>query len=147
MPSKSPRMAKMSVSAKKVAENEPPSFSGMPKLNPKKPSSSYLFFSIEKMSEIKEANPQMSHTQAISECGKQWNSLNDEEKKPYEALAASDKARYQKEMEELETQGYYTNAHGLKCQSGPLKPKIKSQPPTLDQPLSSFTLLSNLTID
>uniref|UniRef100_A0A7S0C1Y5 HMG box domain-containing protein n=1 Tax=Proboscia inermis TaxID=420281 RepID=A0A7S0C1Y5_9STRA len=69
---------------------------------PKKGSSAYIFFSVNKRAEIKASMPEKTTNQELlSEIGRKWKELTVEEKKPFDELALKDKARYQKEMNAL----------------------------------------------
>jgi hypothetical protein len=83
--------------------------------NPKKPITSYLNFYSEKLPEFKKAHPDISHALVVKEIAKSWNSLSEEAKKGYKALAASDTARYKREVDQLEKQGFFTNSKGEHC--------------------------------
>ena len=48
----------------------------------------------------------------MAEIAKEWKELKDKTK--YEKLAEEDKKRYQKEMDQLMTQGYFVNQDGVK---------------------------------
>ena len=65
---------------------------------PKKGLSAYMFFSKDKREEIKKANPDASFGEVGKLVGEAWKKLGDEEKKPYEASAAEDKERHEKEL-------------------------------------------------
>ena len=45
-----------------------------------------------------ETGQEMKHTDFMSIAASQWNNLTDKEKAPYEKLAETDKARYDKQM-------------------------------------------------
>ena len=55
-----------------------------------------------------------------------WNELDSKGKQPYESLSLQDKSRYDREMEEFDKNGYFTNQEGV-CSSTlkPKKPKMK----------------------
>ncbi len=63
---------------------------------PKKPSTSYLFFSNEKRGELKSQG--VNQNEIPAKLGEMWKALSDEQKKPYVQKQAEDKARYEKEM-------------------------------------------------
>lgn len=66
---------------------------------PKRPSTGYLYFLADQRKESKKRG---EDTTKVAEWTKRvsgiWKELTDEEKKPFNALAAQDKARYDKEM-------------------------------------------------
>ena len=71
---------------------------------PKRAQSAYFIFSNEKrpdlMKKAKENGGKVDVTVVSKELGKMWSELSDKKKKPYEKIAAQDKERYKKEMEE-----------------------------------------------
>jgi hypothetical protein len=65
---------------------------------PKRPITAYFYFAADKRPEIKKENPDYGITQIAQVIGEHWRNLDDEDKHPFEELAAKDKARYVKEM-------------------------------------------------
>lgn len=53
----------------------------------------------------------MDHAVKISQL---WKTLSDAEKTKYFKLSTDDKLRYQNEMQQLLTQGYFVNEDGIK---------------------------------
>ena len=43
-----------------------------------------------------------------------WNNMSDEQKEPFNKLAQADKERYDRQKQELDTQGYFTLDDGTK---------------------------------
>ena len=66
---------------------------------PKKPKSSFMYFSNAKRAEVKAANPEASFGDIGKLLGNEWKQLSNDAKTEYEKLAEADKVRYQKEME------------------------------------------------
>ena len=68
---------------------------------PKNPISSYLYFAMEKRSEVKESNPDMTATQITKELGRMWKEdfSEEEDRKKWVKLAKKDKQRYTEEKE------------------------------------------------
>lgn len=66
---------------------------------PKKPMSSFMYFSTETRPKIKAENPGISFGELGKKAGELFRNLTQEEKKVYEKKAATDKIRYEKEME------------------------------------------------
>ncbi|NBO22178.1 hypothetical protein EBU94_02395 [bacterium] len=60
----------------------------------KKNKSAYIFFCQQERTRIKEENPEMKGTEIMSELGKRWKELGDEEKKVFQEQADGDKERY-----------------------------------------------------
>jgi len=67
---------------------------------PKKGLSAYMFFCKAKRKEVAAANPDLKAVDILKKMGAIWNAFSDEEKKPYNDLAAQDKERYQRELAE-----------------------------------------------
>ena len=88
----------------------------------------------------------MTHMQAIVEVGALWKNLTADAKKAYDALASFDKARYQKEIKDLETHGHFTNSKGEKCQGAP-RTKSPQKPVNIpEDQLLNYSLKSHLNI-
>lgn len=61
----------------------------------KKPRSAYIFFGMDKRAEILKKDPKLGVTEVAKRLGEMWKKVKD--KSEYEAQAAKDKARYEKE--------------------------------------------------
>lgn len=66
---------------------------------PKRAQNAFLFFSVPKRRELVEKQ-KMSQKAALTEAGRLWGLMSDNEKKPFTAAAEADKERYQREMAE-----------------------------------------------
>ena len=64
---------------------------------PKRPLSSYMYFCQDRRESVKGANEAMNGKEITSELGRVWKSLSQDAKAPYEAKAATDKARFESE--------------------------------------------------
>ena len=62
----------------------------------------FLHFVSDNRLKVKAQNPEKAHKEVISELGKMWSKMSEEERKPYEAKAQQDKNRYIKEKQEYE---------------------------------------------
>lgn len=74
-----------------------------PKDGPKRAKSAYLFFCDDMRPQIKEENPEMSATEITSELGRRWGQVKEQGEKAvkrFNDLAATDKARYEREKSE-----------------------------------------------
>lgn len=69
---------------------------------PKKSLTAFLFFVQKKQKDFKSANPNLIHKEVIAKMGEAWHSMSEKDKKPYNDLAATDKARYEKEKTEYQ---------------------------------------------
>jgi len=68
----------------------------------KRATNAYAFFTKEKRSEIKEANPEATFGEMAGHVSSAWKALTDEEKIPYVTLAEKDKIRVIEERKCLE---------------------------------------------
>ena len=64
---------------------------------PKGRSSAYNYYSSAKRSDVKAANPEEQHAEIIKILSAQFKALSDEERAPWDAMAAADKERFDKE--------------------------------------------------
>ncbi|XP_064482042.1 high mobility group protein B1-like [Ornithodoros turicata] len=65
---------------------------------PKRPLSAFFWFCNDERPKVREENPDNSVGEVAKELGRRWNDVSDDTKSKYEALAAKDKARYEKEL-------------------------------------------------
>ncbi|KAK1987090.1 HMG box protein [Colletotrichum cereale] len=66
---------------------------------PKRGLSAYMFFANEQRENVREENPGISFGQVGKLLGERWKALNDKQRAPYEAKAATDKKRYEDEKQ------------------------------------------------
>lgn len=97
-----------------------------PKVQPKKPSSSYVWFTVEMLKNPTDKLNALNHQEKIKEMGSMWKELSDDQKAVYQKMAEEDKARYERETREMEEQGYFINKDGIK--STDIKPELKDFP-------------------
>lgn len=64
---------------------------------PKGALTAFMFYSNEVRKEVQESDSSLKMTDIAKKIGEMWKALSDEEKKPYLAKAAADKARFEKE--------------------------------------------------
>lgn len=111
---------------KKQTKDKNPSFniSSIMEIRPKQTMSAYLFFSTERLRNIKKGKNQQL-PDIVKGIAAEWKTLSAAKKKTYEKLEAKDKQRYEKEKQEYEQQGYFINSDGVKSNSVlPKKPKF-----------------------
>jgi hypothetical protein len=102
--------AKLSLNDKNRYDNEmkeytPPPYVGnviekkgkTKRVGPKRGLTAYIFFCKESRTSLKEKNPELSTKAITTELGRRWRGLSDKDRKPFDKLAAVDKARYEKE--------------------------------------------------
>lgn len=92
-------------------------------VQPKKPTTGYFFFNGEKCKALRAENLEMSQKEALKVSGALWTNLNEEDRAKYEVMASNDKDRYQKELKDLITQGYFIMADGSKSSEHQAKVK------------------------
>jgi len=56
----------------------------------------------------------MGAIKLASEASKIWNNFSEDEKKKYVDQSVNDKARYERQMQEFKSQGFYINEDGVK---------------------------------
>lgn len=87
---------------------------------------SFFAFINQNRERIKKENPDTSVCEIGKLAGQEWKALTDDEKKEYDKYIEEDRERYEKEMEQLRTKGYFINKDGVK--STDLKVKSKGSP-------------------
>ena len=73
----------------------------MPKRDPNKPKrglSAFMFYSQERRPQLKKSQPNLPFGDVAKTIGAEWKKFSDAKKKPYEAKAVKDRARYAKAM-------------------------------------------------
>lgn len=74
---------------------------------PKKPQNAYQMYCKTVRSTLKEQNPELDFGALAKLCGQKWSDVPEEKKKPFKSRAAEDKARYEREKQEMIDQGTY----------------------------------------
>lgn len=69
-----------------------------PNSMPKKPLSSYIFFSQKVRDEIKKEKPYLTVPELMKEISSRWQTINEEDKMPYNKMAKRDRTRYENEL-------------------------------------------------
>lgn len=83
---------------------------------PKKPRSSYLFFSVEETTKLRAQHPEWAFAEYSRQAGILWRALSAEERKVYEAMAHEDEKRYARERDAfLLAQGAILNTFARFC--------------------------------
>jgi uncharacterized protein (DUF736 family) len=103
---------------------------------PKRPLSSFMYFSTAKRSEFAQANPQADFKMLGKIIGAAWKELSDADKKPYEKLNAKDKERYESEKANY-TGGGGDDDDGDDDGGGKKKKATKKQKKDKDAPKSA----------
>lgn len=84
---------------------------------PKRALSAFFWFCQDERGKVKALNPELTVGEIAKELGKRWNEVSEDTKSKYEAMAAKDKARYEKEIKAYKTK------------------KAKGSPPKVSPPL------------
>lgn len=85
----------------------------------------------------------LSHRDAFTKSAEIWKQLDKETKAKFEAKSKSEEERYQKQLKEYETKGYFTNIDGTKSTDNVnLKPKIGKDIVKPKRPLSAYLYFS-----
>ena len=74
---------------------------------PKRPSSSYMFFNTIFVKKAREQDPELKNSDAFKLAGQKWKEMSDEEKAVYEKMADADKVRHEKQVAEREKKGFF----------------------------------------
>jgi len=96
---------------------------------PKRPITSFMFFSQDKRAEVKRDNPDASFGELGKIIGNLWKNASAEEKEKYEKKALEDKERYRREMEIFEGKKQASGASSpasKSSKSGNAKKKVKT---------------------
>lgn len=83
---------------------------------PKHPRSPYIYFYKEQLEMIKKVDPTQPFKllETAAKASEKWSLLTDADKTKYFKLSLEDKTRYQNEMQQLLTQGFFVNEAGQK---------------------------------
>ncbi|KAL3899117.1 MAG: hypothetical protein SGCHY_002277 [Lobulomycetales sp.] len=84
---------------------------------PKRGLSAYMFFVKEKRADVSASNASMSFGEVGKELGRLWKEVSAEDKEKYDNMAAADKERYKREME-----NQYTPPEGIVFKKGKKSP-------------------------
>eukprot|EP00730_Choanoeca_flexa_P018873 TRINITY_DN9201_c0_g1_i2.p1 TRINITY_DN9201_c0_g1~~TRINITY_DN9201_c0_g1_i2.p1 ORF type:complete len:211 (+),score=81.21 TRINITY_DN9201_c0_g1_i2:47-679(+) len=107
---------------------------------PKGAKSAYMFFSSAVRPELQQQNPEKSMTELAKVIGAKWSELTTEAKEPYAKMAAEDKIRYQKEMEDyVPAEEYQEKETGATSKKKAKKVKDPNAP---KRPMSAFFVFS-----
>lgn len=89
-------------------ENKAPS-----QVQPKKPITPYFAFLAARRENFRNENPKLSITEIAKGMGQVWTAMTEDQKKPYNQIVEEDKARYLKELNDLEKKGFFINKDGV----------------------------------
>jgi hypothetical protein len=83
-------------------------------LQPKRPLSAYMFFSVEYGKTLREKNTELTIGGVAQLVSEKWGTMNESAKSPYDKLNEQDKVRQQKQLAELEKKGFFVLSDGSK---------------------------------
>jgi len=78
---------------------------------PKRALSAFFWFCNDERPKVRDVNPKYTVGEVAKELGKKWNVIGSAQKSKYEALAAKDKARYEKESTAYKSKKAKAPAH------------------------------------
>ena len=110
--------------SKKSSKKESTNFGKDYKVQPKNPTSPYIFFNTATVKRLKEEKG-LDHKDAFKQAGEMWNTLSEADKKEWIDMGEKDKVRHEKELKMLEQKGYFVNSDGVKSTDLPVDPKKK----------------------
>lgn len=89
---------------------------------PKQTRSAYNCYCAKWLSALKKEFPDKSATEIMKLTSEKFKNLTEAAKKPYEAESAKDRVRYENEIDQLRTHGFFVNKDGVR--SCDLKKKV-----------------------
>uniref|UniRef100_A0AAV1V2I6 HMG box domain-containing protein n=1 Tax=Peronospora matthiolae TaxID=2874970 RepID=A0AAV1V2I6_9STRA len=90
---------------------------------PKRALSAFMFFSNDIRDTVKKEMPELQFLEISSEIGRRWKKITDEERRPYDELAAADKRRYMEEKEDYVPDPSFETTKGTRKKKDPNAPK------------------------
>jgi hypothetical protein len=94
---------------------------------PKKVKTTFVCYLKENYSSVKALNPDLKVTEIMPKVAETWNSLSDDQKKPYVKLSEADRERYDRQFNQLLTQGYFILEDGAKSNEKTKRTKAVSE--------------------
>jgi len=92
---------------------------------PKRNKSGYVLFIGDQTKIFKEKFPDMKITEIMKKAASQWSELKSDQKKVYEEGSIHDKKRYETQLNDLLTKGYFIMEDGSKSTDHQAKKRIK----------------------
>ena len=81
---------------------------------PKKPWSAYFIYIHDSIKKYREANPDVTHQHALKHFGSKWSKMDETQKHEFDHLVKEDKKRYETQLNDLLTHGYFIMSDGSK---------------------------------
>ena len=94
---------------------------------PKRPSTSYLYFSMEEGPKVRADNPGMKMGDVSKLVGEKWKALQPEDKVKYEDMSSKDKERYESEMKNYKPATIATSSNEKKTKAPSNEKKKKTE--------------------
>jgi hypothetical protein len=113
---------------KKGAYNKKPEAVTYPP--PTRSRSSYTLYFSEVRPQFAKDHPTTQPKDIMRAIGKKWQTLSEEEKKPYDEMAERDKERYERQLSEYDKEGRYYDDHGNVVVAEKRGTKKKAEPMT-----------------
>ena len=91
----------------------------------------------------------MAHKQAFTQSAAIWKILSEEDKYPFVEKSMADQQRYQKQLEDLETKGYFMTVDGKKSTDLYVDPKKKYGPRCVvpKKPLTAYMCFASKNVN
>lgn len=90
---------------------------------PKRALSAFMFFSNDIRDTVKREMPELEFLQISSEIGRRWKVITDDDRRPYDELAAADKKRYAEEKEDYVPDPSFETTKSTRKKKDPNAPK------------------------
>lgn len=100
-------------------------FPGYKGVEPKRPTTAYFFFSVPKSQELREKD-KMKLTESTKAASELWKKMSEIEKEPFVKQAEEDQERYNRQVAEIASQGYFLLPDG-KTKSSDMEKKVKKK--------------------
>ena len=101
-------------------------------VKPKKATTAFMCFANNVRPDLMKKHPEKKITELAKIIGDAWNGLSAKQKVPFEKKNEQDKVRYQEELDQLMTRGYFINQDGIKSTDIAVKKKRKAAAPVQD---------------
>lgn len=92
---------------------------------PKKANSAFLEFTIHSHEQVKNKFPNLTLVDMMRKKAELWNIMSEIDKKPYLNLAAIDHKRFEDEVLQLKSNGFFINKDGVKSSDKKKKVKVE----------------------
>ena len=105
---------------------------------PTKCKSNYMFFMMSAQKDIRQQNPDLKLVEISKLIGEQWHNLSDDEKEKFSQIVLKDKLRYEEQVQDLLTKGYFIMQDGSKSSEHQKKIKKKREEKQLSDKESNY---------